>query len=198
MSDESVKSEEPSESPDIRPQTAGSGPAGAYRVRLDLFEGPLDLLLHLIKKNDLSYLDLMRELSLDVAGEYLVMAATLLLIKSRMLLPSEASDDEEERDPRADLVRQLLEYQRYREAAASLQDRPRLGRDVFIRAPNAEGIEPDPDALPSVRVTTWHSSPTSCTTSITQRVSLSSRKCVGHSRRAGAWSFSRWSPIRIG
>jgi segregation and condensation protein A len=148
----------------------GTRASGTYRVRLDLFEGPLDLLLHLIKKNELdvtnipvaavteqylSYLDLMRELRLDVAGEYLVMAATLLLIKSRMLLPSEPSDDEEERDPRADLVRQLLEYQRYREAAASLQDRPRLGRDVFTREQNAEGIEPDPDALPALRVTTW-------------------------------------------
>lgn len=152
------------------PPAPGAGAEGAYRVRLDLFEGPLDLLLHLIKKNEvdvtnipvamvteqyLSYLHLMRELNLDVAGEYLVMAATLLLIKSRMLLPSEATDDEEENDPRADLVRQLLEYQRYREAAAALQDRPRLGRDVFTREPNAEGVEPDPDALPAVRVTTW-------------------------------------------
>jgi segregation and condensation protein A len=153
-----------------QPPASSPGVAGAYRVRLDLFEGPLDLLLHLIKKSELdvtdipvasvteqylSYLDLMRELSLDVAGEYLVMAATLLLIKSRMLLPSDETDDEEERDPRADLVRQLLEYQRYREAAASLQDRPRLGRDVFSREPNAEGVEPDPGALPAVRVTTW-------------------------------------------
>jgi segregation and condensation protein A len=72
-----------------------------------------------------------------------------------MLLPSDETDDEEERDPRADLVRQLLEYQRYREAAAALQDRPRLGRDVFSREQNAEGIEPDPGALPALRVSTW-------------------------------------------
>jgi segregation and condensation protein A len=167
--DEALASER-NGSPDTRHPAPITGASGAYRVRLDLFEGPLDLLLHLIKRNELdvtnipvaavteqylSYLDLMRELRLDVAGEYLVMAATLLLIKSRMLLPTESSDDEEERDPRADLVRQLLEYQRYREAAASLQDRPRLGRDIFTRETNAEGVEPDPDALPALRVTTW-------------------------------------------
>ncbi|MFN8641576.1 MAG: segregation/condensation protein A [Candidatus Binatia bacterium] len=102
-----------------------------YRVRLELFEGPLDLLLHLIKKNEvdvrelpvakiteqyLGYLDLMRDLNLDIAGEYLVMAATLTLIKSRMLLPS-PEPEEGEIDPREDPARQLLEYQRYREAA---------------------------------------------------------------------------------
>jgi segregation and condensation protein A len=141
-----------------------------YRVQLDLFEGPLDLLLHLIKKNEvdvtnipvatiteqyLSYLDLMRDLSLDVASEYLVMAATLMLLKSRLLLPSPESDDDEEADPRADLVRQLLEYQRYREAAASLAERPWLRRDVFVREPSADGVPPDPDAKPLVRVTLW-------------------------------------------
>src|ERR1051325_939941 len=98
--------------------------SASYRVHLDLFEGPLDLLLHLIKKNEvditdipiatvteqyLSYVDLMHELNLDVAGEYLVMAATLTLIKSRMLLPSAEGEEEEESDPRADLIRQLLE-----------------------------------------------------------------------------------------
>lgn len=141
-----------------------------YRVQLDLFEGPLDLLLHLIKKNELdvtnipvatiteqylAYLDLMRELNLDVASEYLVMAATLTLIKSRLLLPSPETEDDEETDPRADLVRQLLEYQRYREAAASLAERPLLRRDVFTREASAEGVAPDPDAAPLVRVTLW-------------------------------------------
>ena len=125
-----------------------------YRVRLDLFEGPLDLLLHLIKRNEvdvtdipvatiteqyLAYLDLMRDLNLDVAGEYLVMAATLMLIKSRMLLPSPEPRTSEEADPRADLVRQLLEYQRYREAAAALGERPLLRRDVFTREPERRG-----------------------------------------------------------
>ena len=95
-----------------------------YRVQLDLFEGPLDLLLHLIKTNEvdvkdipvatiteqyLAHLDLMRELNLDIASEYLVMAATLTLIKSRLLLPTPDPEDDEEADPRADLVRQLME-----------------------------------------------------------------------------------------
>jgi len=142
----------------------------AYRVRLELFEGPLDLLLHLIKKNEvdvtnipvatiteqyLAHLDLMRELSLDIAGEYLVMAATLTLLKSRLLLPAPEADDDEEADPRADLVRQLLEYQRYREAAASLAERPRLHRDVFAREASADGVPPDPNAKLPVRVTLW-------------------------------------------
>jgi segregation and condensation protein A len=141
-----------------------------YRVRLELFEGPLDLLLHLIKKNEvdvtdipvatiteqyLAYLDLMRDLRLDIAGEYLVMAATLTLLKSRLLLPSpESEEDGEEADPRADLVRQLLEYQRYREAAAALAERPLLRRDVFTRAPGAAAPD-DPDATPPVRATLW-------------------------------------------
>ncbi len=141
--------------------------AAAYRVRLDLFEGPLDLLLHLIKRNEvdvtdipvaqiteqyLGYLDVMRELNLDVASEYLVMAATLTLLKSRLLLPTPTTDDDEEADPRADLVRQLLEYQRYREAAASLAERPLLRRDVFTREPNAEGLAADPNSRPAVKV----------------------------------------------
>jgi segregation and condensation protein A len=141
-----------------------------YRVQLDLFEGPLDLLLHLIKTNEvevtdipvatiteqyLTYLDLMRDLNLDIAGEYLVMAATLTLLKSRLLLPSPDADDDEEADPRADLVRQLLEYQRYREAAAALAERPRLHRDVFTREPSADGVPPDPDAPLAVRVSLW-------------------------------------------
>jgi len=144
--------------------------AGAYRVRLDQFEGPLDLLLHLIKKNEvdvrelpvaqiteqyLGYLDLMRDLSLDIAGEYLVMAATLTLIKSRLLLPSPAPEEGEESDPRADLVRQLLEYQRYREASAALAERPLLRRDTFAREPNAEGLAEDPDVTRRIRVTLW-------------------------------------------
>jgi segregation and condensation protein A len=116
-------------------------------VKLDVFEGPLDLLLHLIKRNELQVTDIpiaritdeylaaleaRPELNLDGAGEYLVMAATLIYIKSRMLLPEpDAGEEEPEDDPRAALVRQLLEYQRYREAAVSLGDRPVLARDVF-------------------------------------------------------------------
>ncbi len=142
-----------------------------YRVRLDLFEGPLDLLLHLIKKNEvavtdipvatiteqyLGYLDLLRELNLDVAGEYLVMAATLLLIKSRMLLPAAETDEEdEEADPRADLVRRLLEYQRFREAAQALAERRWLGRDVFGREPGLESGDESAEPRPVVRATAW-------------------------------------------
>ena len=143
---------------------------GGSRFDVDLFEGPLDLLLHLIKKDEvdianipvasiteqyLGYLDVMRELNLDVAGEFLVMAATLILVKSRMLLPTPEAEEGEEDDPRADLVRQLLEYSRYRDAAAELGERPRLYRDVFTRSENAEGIEPDPDELPRIKVTLW-------------------------------------------
>jgi segregation and condensation protein A len=159
------------ETADSRAAKPAPGAAGgAYRVRLDLFEGPLDLLLHLIKKNEvdvanipvaviteqyLSYLDLMRELNLDIAGEYLVMAATLTLIKSRMLLPSAEPDEEEEADPRADLVRRLLEYQRFREAAQALAERPWLNRDVYVREPNTEGIPAEEEGPPRIRVTTW-------------------------------------------
>ncbi len=143
-----------------------------YRVKLPVFEGPLDLLLHLIKKNEveivdipiatiteqyLAYLALMRELSLDVAGEFLVMAATLTLIKSRMLLPpSEDEEDQEEPDPRAALVQQLLEYQRYREAALELSERPLLHRDVFVREPFMEAPEDSAGGeLPRLQITVW-------------------------------------------
>jgi segregation and condensation protein A len=140
--------------------------ADVYRVKLEVFEGPLDLLLHLIRKHELDildipvsfittkyleYLDVMHELSIDVASEYLVMAATLIHIKSRMLLPpdpSQQDDDEgalEEEDPRGDLVRRLLEYQKYKHAAAQLGGRSQLGRDLFQRGtnePTAEGPVP--------------------------------------------------------
>jgi segregation and condensation protein A len=116
-------------------------------VKLDLFEGPLDLLLHLIKKNEVEITDIpiaaitdqylamieaVSELNLDNAGEYLVMAATLTFIKSRLLLPGAPGDeDDAEDDPRTELVQQLLEYQRYREAAGHLASRSLLTRDVF-------------------------------------------------------------------
>lgn len=122
-----------------------------YNIKLDIFEGPLDLLLHLIKKNEvdiydipvaviteqyLEYIDMMKEMNLDFAGEFLVMAATLVHIKSKMLLPvdEEAVPEEEDgQDPREELVRRLLEYQRYREAARELSEKTLLGRDVFAR-----------------------------------------------------------------
>ena len=121
--------------------------SGMMRFRLPVYEGPLDLLLHLIKRAELDphdvtasiiteqyleHLNLMEELNLDVAGEYLVMAATLLLIKSFTLLPHPAPvDTEEAEELKHDLVERLLEYQRYREAAIKLGERPLLGRDVF-------------------------------------------------------------------
>lgn len=122
------------------------------KVQLEIFEGPLDLLLHLIKKNEVSItdipiaviteqylatLDLMETLSLDVAGEFLVMAATLVHIKSRMLLPPDESEleDEEGADPRDELIRRLLEYQRFKDAAGELERRDVLKRDVFVRSP---------------------------------------------------------------
>ncbi|MCL4873508.1 segregation/condensation protein A [bacterium] len=127
-----------------------------YNIKLDIFEGPLDLLLHLIKKNEvdvydipvasiteqyLEYIEMMKEMNLDFAGEFLVMAATLVHIKSRMLLPvdEEAQPEEEEgRDPREELVRRLLEYQRYKEAARELSEKNLLGRDVFTRGAEVE------------------------------------------------------------
>ena len=131
----------------------------AYTVRLDMFEGPLDLLLHLIRKNEititdipialiteqyLDYLKLMKELNLDVAGEYLLMASTLLHIKSKMLLPTTPDEEEGEgEDPRAELVRRLLEYEKYKEAATELERRPLLDRDVFVRAVPLETDEPE-------------------------------------------------------
>jgi segregation and condensation protein A len=128
-----------------------------YTFRLEGFEGPLDLLLHLIQKNELDifnipialvteqyleYLQLMKVLNLDVAGEYLLMASTLLHIKSKMLLPKSLEGEEEEEDPRAELARRLLEYQKYKQAAGELEKRPILDRDVFIRlmAPELEEV----------------------------------------------------------
>lgn len=139
--------------------------AHAYRVRLENFEGPLDLLLHLIQQHELDIMDipigfitekyvdyimLMQELNIDVASEYLVMAATLAYIKSKMLLPPDpnAEVDEEgelEGDPRMELVRRLLEYQKYKLVAEQLASRTIFGRDVFSRGtqnPTAEGSAP--------------------------------------------------------
>src|SRR6185369_13479583 len=145
-------------------------PAG-YQVALDVFEGPLDLLLHLVKKHELSildipiafvtekyleYLDAMAALDIDVAGEYLLMAATLCHIKSRELLPTPEPLEEDDAgegedvdvDPRADLIARLLEYQKYKEAAQQLGQRPVVGRNVWGRGTPSEdavseGVDPD-------------------------------------------------------
>ena len=131
-----------------------------YRVNLEVFEGPLDLLIHLIKKNDLDiydipiafvleaymqYIDTLRELDIDLAGDFLLMAAELAHIKSKLLLPEEDGDsDLLEEDPRSDLVRRLLEYQRYKEASHEFVERAVLGRDVFKQL-SPERVEVDAD-----------------------------------------------------
>ena len=137
----------------------------AYPVRLQNFEGPLDLLLHLIKKNEVSiydipiariaqqyidYIDLMQELNLDVAGEFLVMAATLIHIKSRMLLPRpDPSQEDPEEDPREALMRRLLEHQKFKAAAELLHERETLRSAQWTRpdGPIAEiaGEPPEPE-----------------------------------------------------
>lgn len=148
------------------PTPAPEVDSDAYIVQLEGFDGPLDLLLHLIRKHELDildipisfitkkyleYLDMMRELHIDVASEYLVMAATLAHIKSKMLLPPDPNDagdeegDEEPSDPRTELVRRLLEYQKYRDAAEQLAHRSRLDYDMFGRGtgePVADGPAP--------------------------------------------------------
>ena len=123
-------------------------PQSAYSVELDIFNGPLDLLLHLIKKNEvdiydipialiieqyLEYLDFLKDVNLEIVGDYMSMAAELGYIKSRMLLPRIKDEDEDEgQDPREELVRQLLEYERYRSAAEELGGMEILGKDVFL------------------------------------------------------------------
>ncbi len=124
-------------------------PPDALEVFLDAFEGPLDLLLYLIKRQNLDileipiaqittqymeYVELMKEIRLELAAEYLVMAAMLAEIKSRMLLPRQEETEEEE-DPRAELIRRLQEYERYKQAAEDIDALPRLGRDLYqVRA----------------------------------------------------------------
>lgn len=117
------------------------------QVHLPEFEGPLDLLLHLIKNHELDilnlpiatitrqyllYLDYMRELNLDLASEYLVMAATLTFLKSEVILPKETKNEETGPDPRAKLIRRLMELKCYKDLAAHMRDRPRLFRDAFL------------------------------------------------------------------
>ena len=139
-----------------------------YQVRIENFEGPLDLLLHLIKKNEINiydipihliaqqylvYIEAMNDLNLNVAGEFLVMAATLLQIKSKMLLPvDEAAEDEEEGpDPREELVRRLLEYKTFKEAARQLDTQERMWREIYSRTPSPpEELDADEQSLENV------------------------------------------------
>jgi segregation and condensation protein A len=144
-------------------ERAGPSEEQVFRLELGTFEGPLDLLLHLIQGHELDildlpiafitekyleYLSLMQELALDVVSEYLVMAATLAHIKSKMLLPSPPAgqdDDplEDQVDPREELVRRLLEYQKYKAAAENLAGRGIAGRDIFTRGASAEEAKGD-------------------------------------------------------
>lgn len=139
-----------------------------YQVRIENFEGPLDLLLHLIKKNEiniydipiamiaqqyLNYIEAMKDLNLTVAGEFLVMAATLLQIKSKMLLPVDDTEEDEDEgvDPREELVRRLLEYKKFKEAARQLDTQERLWREIYGRTPTPfEDAESDDHLLDNV------------------------------------------------
>ncbi len=131
-----------------------------YKVELEVFEGPLDLLLYLIRKEEIDiydipierittqymeYLNLMRLLDLNIAGEFIVMAATLMMIKSRMLLPVDRRDEEEEEeeDPRWDLVRQLVEYKKFKDAAGQLHDRELTQEGIFGLGDPSVIVEPD-------------------------------------------------------
>ena len=127
-----------------------------YRIKLPAFEGPLDLLLHLIKENKidiydipialitrqyLDYIELLKELNLDVAGEFLLMAATLIHIKSRMLLPVEEVTGEEPEDPRFELVQRLIEYKAFKDASLALKEREDEWVNIFRREPGDEAPE---------------------------------------------------------
>ena len=134
-----------------------------YQIKLPIFEGPLDLLLHLIREHEiniydipiafitqqyLEYIELLKNLNLEIAGEFLVMASTLIYIKSRTLLPKSevgADMEEEGEDPREELVRKLLEYKKYKEAAGLLRDKEIAYKNVFTR--KAESEIPDEDEL---------------------------------------------------
>lgn len=133
--------------------------AGEYHINLEIFEGPFDLLLYLIRKHDieirdipiallteeyLRYLDTMQELDIDLAGEFVLMASDLMHIKSHMLLPvAPVLDEEDGVDPRASLVQRLMEYQRFKDASVQLTEQPMRDRDVYLRQGEGdEGLEP--------------------------------------------------------
>ena len=139
-------------------------PPHALEVFLEAFEGPLDLLLYLIRRQNINildipileitrqyvrYIELMNEMQFELAGEYLLMAATLAEIKSRMLLPRSQEVEDEEIDPRADLVRRLLEYERFKQAAEDIDALERLERDNVIAAADASGL-PKVTKLPDI------------------------------------------------
>ena len=149
-------------------------PPYALQVFLEAFEGPLDLLLYLIRRQNIDilnipvaeitkqyvqYIDLMTDMQLELAGEYLVMAAMLAEIKSRMLLPRAEVEDEDEEDPRAELVRRLQEYERFKKAAQDISDLPRLERDVFVAnadAPERKIVTKMPDVTMKELLLAFH------------------------------------------
>ena len=149
-------------------------PPYALQVFLEAFEGPLDLLLYLIRRQNIDildipiaeitlqyvqYIELMKELQLELAGEYLVMAAMLAEIKSRMLLPRPQAEEEDEDDPRAELVRRLQEYERYKQAAQDIADLPRLERDVHVatvEAPERKVVTKLPDVTMKELLLAFH------------------------------------------
>ncbi|MGH1470044.1 MAG: segregation and condensation protein A [Cellvibrionaceae bacterium] len=138
-------------------------PPDALEVILEAFEGPLDLLLYLIRRQNLdildihvaeitkqyvAYVEMMTAMQFELAAEYLVMAAMLAEIKSRMLLPRSKEEEEEEEDPRAQLIRRLQEYERFKQAAEDIEEMPRMGREIFqasAEPPECEISRPEPD-----------------------------------------------------
>ena len=149
-------------------------PPYALQVFLEAFEGPLDLLLYLIRRQNIDildipiaeitrqyvqYIELMTDMQLELAGEYLVMAAMLAEIKSRMLLPRPAVEDDDEDDPRAELVRRLQEYECFKKAAQDISDLPRLERDVFVAtvdAPEHKVVTKMPDVTMKELLLAFH------------------------------------------
>jgi len=200
-----------------------------YNVELPDFEGPLDLLLHLVKKHELDILnipiafiteqylrmlDLMRSLNLDVAGEYLLMAATLAHLKSRELVPpdpaeelaaAQDAEDDEDIDPRQELIRRLLEYQKFKDAGNKLADRPVTGRNVWPRGSSSEdvaGLHMLPGGAPLAEVPVFRlieslervlsrAKVTFTHDVVTDRISISDKinELVDRLEREGAFSF---------
>lgn len=139
----------------------------SIEVKLSIFEGPLDLLLFLIKKDEIDiydipiieitnqymeYLKLMKRLNLEIAGEFLIMASTLMYIKSKMLLPKEEIALEEEIDPREELVQQLLEYEKYKKIADKLKELELVQKDIFIRFPSEIEFEEEEKLILNVNI----------------------------------------------
>ena len=128
----------------------------SYKIELPFYEGPMDLLLHLIKKNEidiydipialvteqyLEYIEMLKVLNLDTIGDFLVMAATLMHIKSKMLLPPDPEEDAEEADPREELVKRLIEYRKFRDAAEKLSGREQYYSELYDRDASIEGLK---------------------------------------------------------